>query len=516
MVKLLRPCVFGLAIMLSACTTLPEDPARSRSQVAAPSVAGELSAAASAVRAEIADDESAFLLIPKASEAMLWRQALIDSAVQSIDIQYFIWKDDASGSLLMEHLMAAADRGVRVRLLVDDMFLSTGGAFDGADQALAAVDYHPGIELRLFNPGNYRSGILGLSGNFGLDLKTYNRRMHNKLMLVDGHFAILGGRNIGDEYFGLHEPYNFLDLDVLVAGVTVGEVGAAFDEYWNADLAYPAAALGDADQSDLQEFRLQNSEHVQENNDRLGAYVNHGGDWSQRLQALPSQMQPGYGVFLQDEPVTRGEREFRLYDMLDDMVTPGNRELIISTPYLIPVGPFLDHLEEDVSAGVEVRILTNSLASNDATPAHSHYKKYRPQILATGASLFELHHQPEGGLRDLTDHSPNVGGFVGLHVKASAVDSQRCFIGSLNIDPRSVKLNTENGLYIESDETCDELQRFLGSLVKYERAWSVTQDEAGKLKWTSFEGTTDSQPAQGSGQRMADFFFRMLPVESQL
>ena len=482
----------------------------------APAEVGELAVSAALVGARLAADESAFLLVPEASEAMFWRMALIDRAAQSIDIQYFIWKDDASGSLLMQHLMAAADRGVRVRLLVDDMFLSTGGAFDGADEALAALDFHPGIELRLFNPGKYRSGILGLSGNFGLDLKTYNRRMHNKLMLVDGHFAILGGRNIGDEYFGLHEPYNFLDLDVLVAGVAVGQAAQAFDEYWNADLAYPAGVLGEAGEAELVLMREDNAEYVNQNLERLGAYVNHSGDWSDRWQALPARMEVGYGVFLQDRPVTRGGQEFRLYDMLDDMVSPGNSDLIISTPYLIPVGPFLQHLEDDVSAGVEAKILTNSLASNDATPAHSHYKKYRQDILATGAELFELHHQPQGGSRDFPDHPPNAGGFVGLHVKASAVDFERCFIGSLNMDPRSVELNTENGLYIEDPETCGKLQRFLASLVEPERAWAVSLDDSGKFRWTSFEGTTDTQPAQGSGQRFADFFFRLLPVESQL
>ena len=227
-------------------------------------------------------------------------------------------------------------------------------------------------------------------------------------------------------------------------------------------------------------------------------------------------MRTGFALYLQDKPVRRGGREFRLYDMLAELAVPGTREMIISSPYLIPVGEFLQHAKEDVDAGVQVRLLTNSLASNDESASHSHYKKYRHDILATGAELYEFHHEPVGDLRQYSDVVPGSDGIVALHMKASTVDGQRCFIGSLNLDPRSVDINTENGLYIESTELCGELQDILASLLQPENAWSVTENDKGKLQWSSYQGTVDRQPALGVSQRIADFFFRMLPLESQL
>ena len=514
--KLIR-CVALLALLVSSgCSTLPEAQDKQSGAAAAPAQAGALAEAAASVNAGLADEQSAFLLVPRADEAMRWRLAMIDNARHSIDAQYFIWKDDASGSLVLEHILAAADRGVRVRMLVDDMFLSTGGAFEGADQPLAAIDHHPNIELRLFNPGKYRSGVMGLAGNFGGTLKTYNRRMHNKLMIFDGHFAILGGRNIGDEYFGLYEHHNFLDLDVLVAGTVVADTAAAYDDYWNAELAYPAGSLVEVGDEEHQAMRRENREYVEEQSELLAAYHADKHDWPARLQSLPADMRPGQGVFLQDEPVQRGGKEYRLYSMLDDLVEIDGQELIISTPYLIPVGDFLQHISEDVGQGVQVRLLTNSLASNDATAAHSHYKKYRQDLLATGASLYEFNFQPGPALRDKADVPPRAANLIGLHTKASSLDGQICFIGSLNMDPRSVEVNTENGLAIESESLCSQLHQLLSLMTAPDNAWAVTVGADGKLQWTSSEGTVDRQPASGSGQRMADWFFRMLPLESQL
>ena len=180
------------------------------------------------------------------------------------------------------------------------------------------------------------------------------------------------------------------------------------------------------------------------------------------------------------------------------------------------MGDFLQHVDEDVEAGVQVRLLTNSLASNDETAAHSQYKKYRHDILATGAELYEFHHEPVGDLRQYSDVAPGTDSIVALHMKASTVDGQRCFIGSLNLDPRSVEINTENGLYIESTELCGELQEILSFLLQPENAWSVSENKKGKLRWSSYQGTVDRQPALGLSQRTADFFFRLLPLESQL
>jgi putative cardiolipin synthase len=227
-------------------------------------------------------------------------------------------------------------------------------------------------------------------------------------------------------------------------------------------------------------------------------------------------MTHGTAIFLQDEPVNRGNQEFRLYDMINLIVEPGSREMIISTPYLIPVGDFLDVVEEDVANGVNVSVLTNSLASVDHTVVNSHYKKYRDRILDTGVSLYEFHHKPSDSYVNLAEIDPQGDTFVGLHAKASVIDGQRCFIGSLNLDPRAVVLNTENGLYIESPEFCGDLEMFLKASISPENAWHVGRDEKGNKTWTSYEGVVDSQPARSGGQRVSDFFFRMLPVGGQL
>ena len=517
----MRRLVFGILVLaatvfFTGCSTLPEIGDKNDSQALPPAQSGPLGESAVAIGKQLQDDESAFLMIPAADEAMHWRLAMIDSAVSSIDAQYFIWKGDPSGSLVLKHLMAAADRGVRVRLLVDDMFLSSNNAFQSSDQALAAIDRHPNIELRLFNPGKYRDGIMGLAGNFGGNLKQYNRRMHNKLAVFDGHFSILGGRNIGDEYFGLYEDHNFLDLDVMVAGAVSGQISEAFDAYWNSELSYPGESLVASSAEEMAAMRAENTDFVMEHTEILASYLADPHDWSARIASLETEMVPGFAAFLQDEPINRDGVEYRLYSMLNDIAGGSGEDFIISTPYLIPVGPFLQHLSEDVNEGVKVRILTNSLASNDATAAHSHYKKYRRELLDTGAQLYEFQHQPAEQVRAFADVKPRRANFIGLHMKASSVDGERCFIGSLNMDPRSVEVNTENGLYIESPELCGQLHQFMQLMLEPESAWSVTRDEEGKLQFSSDKGATDRQPAQGAGQRSADFFFRLLPLESQL
>ena len=340
--------------------------------------------------------------------------------------------------------------------------------------------------------------------------------MHNKLLIVDNQFSILGGRNIGDEYFGLYPNYNFLDLDVVLTGDAVPWTSAAFDTYWNADLAYRVSSLAEVNSDSLEESRKQIREFLSANLDLLASYPLRPEDWSEWLMKKQAVMLSGNAVFLQDQPVSRGNEEFRLYEMLEQIVEPGSQELVISSPYLIPVGNFLETLSEDIDAGVKINLITNSLAGNDETASHSHYKKYRKRLLSTGASLYEFHHQPLGNIRQLTDVAPQNNEFVALHAKAAVVDSGRCFIGSLNIDPRAVVLNTENGLYVTSATLCTELRSFLTALLSPENAWKLEQSEKGKLQWTSYEGTTDRQPAQGFGQRTADFFFRLLPIESQL
>jgi putative cardiolipin synthase len=211
----------------------------------------------------------------------------------------------------------------------------------------------------------------------------------------------------------------------------------------------------------------------------------------------------------------RGE-QYRLVDMLDHLTEPSEEEITIVTPYLIPVGSFLEDLAQRASEGVTVKILTGSMGANNHTAAHSHYKKYRRRILATGAQLFEFKHDPSPEIRDVSDVEPIRANFISLHIKALVSDRKRCFVGSLNLDPRAIEINTENGLYIESAGLCGQLAEQFDWLMTPENAWRVTVDEENRLRWESSSGTVTIQPARSFGQRIADFFYRLIPIENQL
>jgi putative cardiolipin synthase len=498
-----------------ACTTLPDEPPREPDYADAPSESGPLQRAAAAIDPPMTSGDSAFRLIPGAGDALAWRITLIDSAIQSIDAQYFVWHGDAAGTLLLERLFAAADRGVKVRLLVDDLHLATSNTLKGIDPDLAAVDYHPNFELRLFNPGQYRSGTIGAASSMASDSPRYNRRMHNKMLLVDGHFAIVGGRNVGNEYYGLDEAFNFVDLDILVAGAVIPEISTAFDQYWNAEMVYPAGALTDTSEAEHRALLADNRQYLESKRELLLAFE--ARDHTQRLAELGGTMHRGQANFYQDDPVKRGTERSRLLQLLTEVAPQeeGDHDVLYSTPYMIPAANFLELLETDEEAGVRVRLLTNSLATNNQPAVHSHYKKYRDTFLDMGVELFELHHQPAGNLRRFIDTPPVTSEHIGLHMKAAVINDDRCFLGTLNFDPRSIDINTENVLFVESQALCGEVLDYIEGFVQPEAAWSVTRDEDGDLQWTSFEGSVDLQPARDTSQRLMDSIYRLLP-EDQL
>ena len=237
------------------------------------------------------------------------------------------------------------------------------------------------------------------------------------------------------------------------------------------------------------------------------------------MRQLPSRMKTGEAHFLQDDPVKFDGQEYRLVDMLEHLAERQHKELIIATPYLIPVKGFLEDLKQFSAEGVKVKIVTGSMASNNHTIAHSHYKKYRRRILATGAELYEFRAHPATDIRDLSDVPPVRAKFISLHIKALVGDRQRCFIGSLNLDPRAIEINTENGLYIQSVALCGRIAQQLDALMDPDNSWHVFVDENNEnsyLTWKSSSGTVFIQPARSFWQRIADFFYRFLPIEKQL
>jgi len=339
-----------------------------------------------------------------------------------------------------------------------------------------------------------------------------------KLFAVDNRVAIVGGRNIGNEYFGLSGKYNFRDLDVLVVGPVVEhEISHAFDDYWNAKVAYPGGAASNrATIEELRQIQKENTDYLIEHRDLLSSYPMEPRKWGQELQQLPLRMKPGEAHFLQDDPVKLDGQEYRLVDMLEYLAEPQHKELIIATPYLIPVKGFLEDLVQLSSEGVKVKIITASMASNNHTIAHSHYKKYRRRILATGAELYEFRAQPAADIREVSNVPPVQAKFISLHIKALVGDRKRCFIGSLNLDPRAIEINTENGLYIQSVALCGKIAHQFDTLMDPDNSWNVFVDEKDGLRWKSSSGIVTIQPARSFWQRIAAFFYRLLPIEKQL
>jgi len=500
-----------ITFAVGGCATLKPVPPQPEVLSLSPATSGtpaELSANITAIHGP---DQSAFMLLLRNDDAMNWRLALLDHATVSIDAQYFIWESDEAGILLFDRLLKAADRGVRVRMLVDDF------AFAAKNRSIAAISSHPNFKIKIFNPGRVRESTLGGIGEFLLYFKELNRRMHNKLLVVDGCMAIVGGRNIGNAYFGLGKKYNFRDLDVLVAGAVTDELSDAFDEYWNAEASYPGTAMAEIEGTDeMQPIRDRVSQFLTERGDILASYPLQPRNWEAEFRQLPSRMKGGEGHFIQDEPVMIGGEEHRLVDMLDYLAEPSHEELMMVSPYLIPVKGFLENLGRLSSEGLKVTIITGSMGANNHTAAHSHYKKYRRRILRTGAELHEFRHDPSLDMRELSDVPPVHSKFICLHVKAFVGDRKRCFIGSLNLDPRAIVLNTENGLYIESPDLASELAEQFDLMMAPENAWRVYLNEEDNLRWESSSGTVIWQPARSFGQRISDFFFRLLPIESQL
>jgi putative cardiolipin synthase len=504
--------VFVLLIF-GGCATLKHAPPAPyvNSMPSAPS--GLLSEVTSSFTEAHAPGQSGFLTLSNSAEAFKWRLALVDQATQSIDIQYFIWQNDETGVLLFDRLLKAADRGVRVRLLVDDF------VFAPKDHSVAAITRHPNFDLKIFNPGNVRNSMFGLSStvDFLFNLKELNRRMHNKLFVVDNHLAIVGGRNIGNEYFGLGKKYNFRDLDVLAVGPVVPELSDAFDIFWNAELSYPGSAMSDdATIEDLNAMRKRREAYLTQKSHVLASYPLEPRKWEEEFQQLPDKLLPGEAHFIQDKPVLIGEETIRLDDMLKSISNPSQKELLIVSPYFIPSEELLEQIAEQTAKGMKIAIITASLGSNNHTAAHSHYKKYRRKLLEIGAQLFEVKHDLPEEVRKISDVPPGHPDFTCLHIKMLVGDRDRCFVGSLNIDPRAIELNTENGLYIESPELCGQLAAQIDTLMLPENSWRVYLDENDRMKWESSSGTVSRQPARHFGQRISDFFLRLLPIESQI
>jgi putative cardiolipin synthase len=457
-------------------------------------------------------EESGFTLLDYGPEALCWRLALVDTAVSTIDAQYFIWKLDKAGSLLLERLLAAADRGVRVRMLIDDVFLS------GEDAAVLAVDSHPNVEVRVFNPYQVRSSsmIVRFLKNVN-DFERINHRMHNKLLVADNQAAILGGRNIADEYFGFGSKENFRDMDVLCIGNIVPQLSDAFDTYWNSGWAFPVTVVLHKRASAEQLAQLHKD--LQQNASAMEAWIKTADasyhDWNSSWVELAKNADPGRASVVYDNPdIEGGKPEDQVAGRLKHAMAKAQDEILIATAYLVPTQGFMESIRSLTARGVRVRILTNSLASTNHISAHTGYRHHRKELVKAKVELHEL--RPDAAIRAQHEAQGHTAKIFGLHAKVVVIDRRRVFIGTLNIDPLSFMTNTEMDLLIDSPAFAADVHASFDRDFDSHNCWRVDITEDGNLQWVAYDETLSRQPAGSVWRRLGDSILGLFPLESEL
>jgi cardiolipin synthase C len=506
-----------------ACTTIDRNVPRTPSSVLRD---GEIEATAlgqawAAAASPQDETQSAFRLLPNNLEAFAARVAMVDAAERTLDLQYYIFRPDDTGLYLVDRMVAAADRGVRVRILIDDM------CAHGIEKRLLAFDAHPNIELRLFNPWKNRTGSFGRAFEF-LFNSHLNHRMHNKLFIADGIIAILGGRNLADEYFSLNEKYDFRDLDVAVAGPVVRRGNELFDDFWNGPDAIPVEGLKTKRTADttLEDGRRQLGLHRERLNESPYAHAVLASEFVQELKSKSIAW-----IFAEGRIVGDSAQKFTsaapsdpdgkktLADEAKDVFLSSKKDMLICSPYFVPGKQLTQELCDLAISGVRVRILTNSQSSTDVPFVHAGYSKYRKKLLKAGVEMHEL----RVAAAESTS-KPGYGSAVSsLHAKTFANDEQRAFIGSLNLDARSVVLNTEIGVVVESPELAKQLSAKISELMGPQWSYRVTllPSGGGKLDWmcVDAEGKEidyDTEPETSWWERFKSDVGGLLPIESQI
>ena len=456
--------------------------------------------------------QSGFRLLSDGSEAFVVRMQSARRATQSLDVQTYIWHADLTGAYLGQVLLESADRGVRVRLLLDD--LDARAKNDG----LAALAAHPRIEVRMFNPWVTRKGTLAKAGEGALSFKRINRRMHNKSWIADNLVAVVGGRNVGDEYFSAGEEMNFLDLDFAILGPAVRDVSATFDRYWNSSSAFPMEVLDpDAvNEAALERLRKRLAGRADEARGSRYSVALEGSDLVRRMIAgeWPVQWTSKY-QFVADDPakVTMKKRDVKRTHVgvaLAPMVQAARERVAVISPYFVPGEEVTASFTRMAAAGKSVRVLTNSLVANDVAAVHGGYSRYRKTLLEGGVQIWELKPAGEDGKSSLFGSSG-----ASLHTKAFAVDGEKLFVGSYNLDPRSTWLNCEQGVLVEDAVLARELESLFEVQVGGEHAWRVSLED-GDLRWSDGQQTFDSDPKASAWQRFQAWATRVLRLDAQL
>lgn len=473
-------------------------------------------------------DASAFRIIPVGIDGFAARMELIGAAKYTLDLQYFIFQQDDSGRLLTDAMLRAADRGVHIRLLIDD---GATGRGDGRISTLAA---HPQIEVRVFNPFVYRGSWLPLrAAEFVLDHGRLDFRMHNKLFVADNAVALVGGRNIGDQYFQIDPQQQFADDDVFVYGPTVQRLSGRFDDYWNSRLAIPVEALagGRPSAEALEEYRHELAAQRSKAEESGGDYWRRvvGGEPLAAILQGRAVVAWSTALVVCDSPDKKSVMEGRtigrlMYEPVAKAVAAAKSEVLVTSPYLVPTAEELQLIKDLRSRQVKVRILTNSLDSTTELSAQSGYDRYRKSLLAQGVELYELRTRLGNSRGSGQSARMSRHGNYGLHAKLFVFDRQRLFAGSMNWDQRSRHLNTEIGLIIDSAELAQETAVRFEAMTAPDNAYRVelTPDRHGRphLVWRTRENGEDKEytrePSRSLGRKIAVGLLSLLPIGPEL
>ena len=515
--------VLFLFFGLSGCQSLPDNSERQVTTKLSDVAETKLYQGVESLLVQRGDQVSGFYPLASGVDALVARLKMVDTAEKSIDLQYYIWHRDKTGKMLAAYLLNAADRGVRVRLLLDDMGSPLG------DKSLLMLDRHPNVEVRLFNPLSNRAQRMW---SMLTEFSRVNRRMHNKSLTVDNSIAIVGGRNIGNEYFEANHDVAFADLDLAVIGPVVDQVSDGFDMYWNHEASYPISRLSSVELSDseLKAARQQVRQFLE---------VTRGDEYVSRL--LKSDLVSkgveewywGQADVLYDNPDKSHESDTDtsryLHAQLSSVFDEVDSRLVLISPYFVPGDGGVEYFSALAERGVDIIIVTNSLAATDVGAVHSGYAKYREALLAAGVSLYEVRpYADKNSKAEKKDkeRGEKSHGYIGssakasLHAKAFFIDGRYTFVGSMNLDPRSFHINTEIGIMLDDAEFTTLAQdQILASLKK--TSYELNLDEDGDVRWTGYdefgvEQVFYSDPTVSAWRRFSVWIMGLFPIESQL
>lgn len=518
--SMFRPLLAVTVALAAGCATVDFDYPRDDSVAPEPAATADttLGRSVSELTAGRPGDQSGFYMLPNAMDALAARILLARRAERTIDAQYYLIKGDPAGQVFVRELLLAADRGVRVRLLIDDMFTS------GLDLGWAAVDRHPNMEVRVFNPfasrsARFRDGVF--------DFSRINRRMHNKSFTADNQVTIIGGRNIAGEYFAARRDSQFADLDVIAVGPLVQDISSSFDLYWNHERAMPLPAFAkmpadpDAALATLRQQLDASIEAIYAEED----YRLYGDALRSRvLAALTSDGNAltwaPYALAV-DSPdksfKDRADSAESITTVLFDSLAGAEDEILLISPYFVPLRSGVEALARLEERGVDVIVVTNSLAANNQFAVHGGYAPSRKPLLKAGVEIYEVRADASFDDQALVAAS---GAKATLHTKAFIVDRRELFIGSFNFDPRSAWINTELGVIIRSPEMAAGLDDGVEKLLPG-WAWQVKLDDRGRLRWHGIDAAGqpvvyDQEPQTSWWDRFVAGFMRLLPIRGQL